>query len=268
MPLTNCSNSPTPVVSAGQGPCLLFNRDIANTIIYGPDSGISGGTSANLNEYSILDPLGYVALDGKSDVYASTLAQGVTAYLDVIPGASSANAGPALSAESIAALGLATEANQVTNNDYLGGTIPGALISTSSTYIAEDILNHGAPPWVQNLQSASAIELSPGSSPYTLFTATSDCRIWGGNLSFSCSTSSAYSASEQAYCTMTIGSNVSLACEQALNGPSQVAQSDPSLGMLGIALAASDSVVISINGGTTISDVFIRAAAAILYTVP
>jgi hypothetical protein len=106
MAITTLGTNPIPIVSAGQQPVVVYNRDIANAVIFGPDSGIGGGASANSNEYSIIDPLGSIAFDGSQDVYASCLVVGMTANIDVIYGATDIGVSPLLIAEQINAAGI------------------------------------------------------------------------------------------------------------------------------------------------------------------
>ncbi len=65
--LLNIGDKPVQIVSAGDPPTLLVNRDLSSQILTGPDSGLTGG---NVNVYDVIDPLGSVLCDGAVDVWA------------------------------------------------------------------------------------------------------------------------------------------------------------------------------------------------------
>jgi hypothetical protein len=178
------------IVNAGDGPTLLYNRDIVNQMAFGPTSGIGFGPTANQNEYDILDPQASVLVDGDSDVYASVLGSGsLVATLDAMPGVSELSPSPALVAESISALGLALDTTVHATNTMLGTGIAlpvGAskdtsvnapsygpathidVITTSPANTAQQIYNTGVPLQTANtpLQSSSAGVTVPGSGGY------------------------------------------------------------------------------------------------------
>lgn len=146
MTLTNLTNKPVRIVSAGDPHTLIVNRDITNQVLYGPQS-IYGG---NVNQYSILDPLGSVTADGSTDVYA--MANSGSPTIDVISSGTNWVPSPAMIAQQIAAQGLATaanqatfggtqatSANQATQNGYLAGTTPSALVSTAGRTTPQEI---------------------------------------------------------------------------------------------------------------------------------
>jgi hypothetical protein len=85
-------------------PGVLVNRDLVNNAFIGPDESILGG---NLNVASILDALTGIPFDGTADVFACT--NGPTVSLDYIENGSAWQPSPALSAQQIAALGLAKD---------------------------------------------------------------------------------------------------------------------------------------------------------------
>src|SRR6516162_7844498 len=111
MVLTNlkATGPPIRVVSEGDGVALIVNRDLTNPVIYGPDTSIA---NQNLNEYSIIDPLGSITVTGDQDVWV--MAQTGQPTIDVVPGSGFWSPSPAQIAAQIAALGLATAGNQTT----------------------------------------------------------------------------------------------------------------------------------------------------------
>lgn len=109
--LTSARATATPViegVNEGRSYALV-NRDLVNHIIIGQDSGISSGLASNINEYSIIDPLGSITLDDSNDWYAGVLEANASAVLDKIPGGSNWAPSPAQVAAQINALGLAKD---------------------------------------------------------------------------------------------------------------------------------------------------------------
>lgn len=124
---TLANNKPTLVVSAGDSPTMIVNRDITNTVAYGPQS-IAGG---NVNALSVIDPLGSVTVDGTEDIYLQAITGVPT--VDVVPGATSWVASPAQVAAQINALGLAkdTSVNGVTS--VLGTPAQDATIAGVNT---------------------------------------------------------------------------------------------------------------------------------------
>jgi len=64
---SNITTKPVPVITAGDGPGVLVNRDPVNQVFVGPDTGIFGG---NINSVSVLDPLVGIPFPGDTDLYA------------------------------------------------------------------------------------------------------------------------------------------------------------------------------------------------------
>lgn len=117
MTLTQLFSQSRPVllVREGDGPTLIVNRDITNAVLYGEQSIASG----NVNEYSVLDPLGSITVDGTSDIYA--IPNAGTPTLDVVQGAGAWSASPAQIALQMNALGLAKDTTvQTTNTNTTG----------------------------------------------------------------------------------------------------------------------------------------------------
>lgn len=105
---------PVPIVQSGDGPTVIVNRDLTNTVLYG-DASIA---SQNTNSYAVIDPLGSITVDGTSDIYAIPLTGKPT--IDVIPGASNWVPSPAQVAAQINALGLAKDTTLTGVNTTLG----------------------------------------------------------------------------------------------------------------------------------------------------
>lgn len=82
------------VVSAREGPVQLVNRSITQTVLLGLEGSDTGG-----NSVAILDPLGSQVLDGKRDVWASTITG--TAFVNKIPGGQYSQVSPELIAQQI-----------------------------------------------------------------------------------------------------------------------------------------------------------------------
>lgn len=78
---TITSRAQVPLVSAGDGPALIFNADQANSVFMSGDFGVQPGAANSVP----IAPQGTVAVDGEKDVFA-VCAQGLTAVVYVIPG--------------------------------------------------------------------------------------------------------------------------------------------------------------------------------------
>jgi len=91
-------NQPIRIVSAGDGPCLVLNRSILNSIAWGADSSIAQN---NLNNTSQIDPLGSTSFTGDDDVWAICL--GTLAIADVQQGVTANTVSPAAISEQIIA---------------------------------------------------------------------------------------------------------------------------------------------------------------------
>lgn len=62
------NQAPLPIVRAGDGPGILYNRDTTRPLYIGSDSSIVHG---NINSASILDPLASIFVEGDVDVWMS-----------------------------------------------------------------------------------------------------------------------------------------------------------------------------------------------------
>jgi hypothetical protein len=136
------------LVNAGDGPCLVFNNDLLNTIYVGEDIGITA-TQPNVAQIA---PLAYVAFDGRDTKWFCT-GTGLTAQASVMPGALTTSASPALIAEQIALSGvpLLPQDTLLGSIDSLLTVVPGNTTLYSgpvpgiSYAISIDALNNGAP---------------------------------------------------------------------------------------------------------------------------
>lgn len=68
MPIVWINEKPLPIVRAGDGPGILYNRDTTRPLYIGNDSSIVHG---NVNSASILDPLASLFVEGDVDVWMS-----------------------------------------------------------------------------------------------------------------------------------------------------------------------------------------------------
>src|SRR5256885_320474 len=114
--LLSSSVRPVQLVAKGDGPTLLINRDIVNSVLYGPREI----TAQNYNAYSVIDALGSITVDGDSDIYAIPLAGSPT--VDVVQGAANWTPSPALVAAQINTLGLAKDTTLATTNANTAST--------------------------------------------------------------------------------------------------------------------------------------------------
>lgn len=105
---------PVRVVTAGDNPALIVNRDITNTVAYGDQSIASG----NVNTYGLIDPLGSISVDGTVDIWVIPLTG--TATVDVVVGASNWSPSPAQIAAQLSTSGLALNSTLSGVNTTLG----------------------------------------------------------------------------------------------------------------------------------------------------
>lgn len=137
---TLSNDKPVQVVSSGDSPTLIVNRDLINSIVYGPQS-IAG---SNINALALIDPLGSVSVDGTQDVYL--LAASGTPIADVVTGAFGWSPSPAQTAAQIAALGLARDSSVLSVNTTLGVPAQTTDINNVNTTLA-----FGTNPNIQTL---------------------------------------------------------------------------------------------------------------------
>jgi hypothetical protein len=103
--ITAVGPNPSRVVTGGDGPGVLVNRDINNQALIGKDISITG---QNINSYSILDPLVGIPVSGDKDIYGCCLPGVQSLNLDWITGIDAQNwqPSPGQAAEQISALGI------------------------------------------------------------------------------------------------------------------------------------------------------------------
>jgi hypothetical protein len=144
----------------------ITNLDEVNTIWLDTDQTITPNSTP-------LPPQASAVYDGSTDVWASTLTQGLAVAVDYAPGSLYYD-NPVGVQIALNALGLATAANQVTQNntaaftnDYLGGTAPGALISAAGLSVAKDMLhaNSGVTSELAALLASGSPSGTPGGVP-------------------------------------------------------------------------------------------------------
>lgn len=144
--------------------------------------------------------------------------------------------------------------------DYADWGVPAAIAALLS--------GQGVPPFVAGMKTVSATQATPLVSPITMLTAPADSRLWAIMLSFAVSTNSAYATQDGPFAQLKIGTVVLLTCQLAANGPGQGLSSDQALNGYGLPLLAGQQLVLNVNNGTSITNMFIRAAAVALYTTP
>jgi len=155
MPVSPVGYQPVRVITAGDGPGVLVNRDITQQAIIGPNVSIFG---SNPSSASILDPLVGIPFEGDTDIYAATLVQGAAINVDYILDAKNWTPSPDMAAQQIAALGLALETTQKSQ------MAPGLTI-------AQDIFGNGVPLYTkgQTLASNNVGVSVPSSTTITLY---------------------------------------------------------------------------------------------------
>lgn len=199
-----------------------------------------------------LPPQATITYGGNRDVWASSLSSGVSVLADVDQDSLTWD-NPVGVQIALNDLGLATAANQV----------------GQETAIPANIQVMGAPPYIPNLNAYADSILSAAGSPYTLHTFASASRLWYASLSLAVATDSAYAGGlNEVYAQLQLGGTILLAVNACIGagGVAVIDHSDLSLG--GIPIPATDSITVNVNGGTSITDAFIRVAAAILVSTP
>lgn len=133
---------PIQAVFARRGPVYLVNRDLVNTVYLGSDEGMD----ASNQDVGVLDPLGSLPLDGEADVWALT--QAGTAIINALPGTSAWAPSPGQVAAQIGALGLATLAQQVTQETAIPANISTVGINGSLPMLIDtEVLSAASGPW-------------------------------------------------------------------------------------------------------------------------
>jgi hypothetical protein len=152
-------------VSAGDGPTLIQNSDVINTVFLGDNSAIK---TTDQQGIAPLGPQASVVVNGNDDVFATCGAgQSVVVYL--FPGGMYLSPPPAEVALAIADSGLALESTLQATNTTLGSPAQDGTVSGLNTGIPNHISTTGVP--LLNLSTALAngsnIGVTAGSSNST-----------------------------------------------------------------------------------------------------
>jgi hypothetical protein len=166
----NGSNQPARVITAGDGPGVLVNRDITNQCYIAPIQAFDPGDVTA----SILDPLVGIPFDGDSDEYA-TVAAGISITVDYIQNGENWTPSPEQAAQQIASLGLATHAEQVVQET----SIPTNISTTGVPLLAAPLVQSasGTPVNIPAVASNQVITFTPGGTVIPV----------GGNISYEAS---------------------------------------------------------------------------------
>lgn len=151
---------------------MLFNTSNNTNVYLSDDPSFNAGTSDT--DYVILRPLASFVII--ANMYLATInVQDVVVF--TLPGIS-ATPSPIDSAASLITAGLATSALQTTNistietsNQYLAGTTPGALISTTGISVSQDMLhaNSGVTTELASILATGAPGGTTGGIPLLVF---------------------------------------------------------------------------------------------------
>lgn len=151
------TGSYTRLVYAGQGPGIIVNRDLVNSALLGNYNGFN-----TWQEPSILDALTFVQFSGDSDVYGT--AQTATLTVDVMPDMQNWAPSPGQAAASIAAIGLATAANQVAQNTLIPSGIAGmgipAILSSAIGSIPAQAVNTSWGPYTFTFTTGGGYQIT------------------------------------------------------------------------------------------------------------
>lgn len=115
---------PVRLVTRGDPPSLIINRDLSNSIIIGNGPEIFGD---NTNEVDMIDALGSMAVTGDEDIWASTLTSAPVA-VSVKSNATNWSASPAQIAAQIAVSGVFS----LTKSTPLAPAIPGSMLALAT----------------------------------------------------------------------------------------------------------------------------------------
>ena len=239
MPVVNLSKgSGQSLFEPGYGSVLIVNNSEAETIWIGPQSAV---TASDIP----IAPQASVTLDGTVRWYGSTVADAGVVEVLVLPGGTDWQ-NPVGVEIALSSLGLAT-----------------ADLQTSQ-------LNVGIPPNVPNIQAASTINGEVADSPFTVYTMPADGRLWGVNMSGSCSASPTYSAgAERFFWQAQADSDIVLAIiEQSLNGAGQAQSDSIYIPFNGLAVAEGIPLIFIINSGASIPEVAIIGSIVFFYSIP
>ena len=267
MPTANLDSQGQPLFVAGTGPWLLVNASTTAVAYIDTTPNVNAGSSIPV------PPQASISVDGSQQWWGASLSDSIIEML-ILPGGTEWQ-NPVGVQVALADLGLATEAEQVTQTGAINGvnTTLGtpAQHADVTTTLPSALQAAGVPPYIPGLRSAALSQMSAAGSPYSLVTFSGNSRIWYASLSFAVSTDASYSAgADGPFAELYIQSigQIILICQVAINAPDQAVNSDQSLSFGGIEVASGDSVFANINNGNAITDALIRAGAVLLYTTP
>lgn len=253
MAVVNVDNRAVPLFPPGLGrPVLLWNLSLTHTVY------ISDARPVTADSDSI-PPLGSVTVDGQEQVFASSLDPAVLIPVQATPGGLSAMASPAQAADQLSLLGLM--------KDVTGTAIQAQAAATAGN--TGTALSAGVPPAVQNAAGYAKLNADHSASPYTFHTFAASSRLWGVHLTLALYKDSSAVSPAQAYGSVKTGSGIFLTvAEAAISGPNTNDSDDCDLAFPGIAVAAGDTLILDVNGGTGISNGGIRASAVVIASMP
>jgi hypothetical protein len=280
---------------------MLYNQDITNVVTVGTEPNVF----QNASNAAPIQPLTSAVLPASKALYA--VAPAKTAALVIVPEGGTLSPSPVQIAAQIAASGLATAANQATQignqgtqigqagdtNSYLGGTTSGALVSDTGISIAQDMLQAnsavtaeiasllqsgasgqtlqpGIAPYIPNMKEAAQVQMVPAGSPYTLWTAPANSRLWFVSLDLAVAANAGYALSEAPYTQMyydTVAHPL-LNKQTAVNQPNQAYAVASTIGLGGYPVASGHSIFIGVNGGVNYANLLIEVSALIMYSTP
>lgn len=213
------------------------------------------------------DPVMVVNLDEVNTVYLGSSAGQVV--LPLAPQASVTLTPPVwASAPTPLTVGILPGGTSWTNP--VGVQVALSALGLATADLQNSQLSVGIPPNVPGVQSADTINGTPADSPVAVYTMPSAGRIWGVNMSGSCSADSGYSAGSNRYYfrAQVEGGVVLSVIEQALNGPSQSQSDSIYVPFNGLEVAEGDTLQFIINGGNTTADVDIIGSVVFFYSIP
>jgi hypothetical protein len=129
----------------------------------------------------------------------------------------------------------------------------------------------GVPPFVPALSAFTALQVNALSSPFRLGTMPAAGRIWTVILSYFTATDATYSAGVTltfAAVQATVAALTLAAVELGASGPGQGHPGQCDISFNGLPVASGEQLVLNINGGITVTDLFQRASAVVLFSVP
>ena len=146
-----------------------------------------------------------------------------------------------------------------------------ANTGTTATNVADvptGIQTMGAPPYIPNLASYDADDLTPGT--YTLNTFADDSRLWYGSLSLAVATSGTYASGlMRIYAQVLVGANVVMIVQCAIGDTGETSTDHCDFSFGGLPIPAGTEVTVNVNGGTGgITGLYITAAAVVMTSTP